>query len=263
VERNTTYKPYYIERKFRSIKRKIIWNFLQKKLDVILVSEFPKSGGSWYAKMLSEILDIPFPRNNSPLKFERSVLHGHVKYKDRYHKPIYVVRDGRDVVVSAYYHFLFENEYNIPEFVKNNRKKLNFKDYDDIEHNLPDFINYLYLDYGSKLGHTTWSRFVQDWADTDAFQVKYEDLLVKPVEIMVDSLKYLGKEADISVVEQVVENNKFNAQKKKTGSHQMSFVRKGISGDWKNYFNEKSKKVFKEFASKELIKLNYEKNDDW
>lgn len=138
-------------RKYRSIKRKIIWNFLQKKLDVILISEFPKSGGTWYAKMLAEILDILFPRNNLPVKFEKSILNGHVKYKTIYQKPIYIIRDERDVVVSAYYHFLFENEYNIPEFVNKNRMKLNFSDYNEIEHNLPTFMKYLYLDYGKTL----------------------------------------------------------------------------------------------------------------
>lgn len=46
-------------------------------------------------------------------------------------------------------------------------------------------------------------------------------------------------------------------------SLKISFERKGIAGDWKNHFNKESKKLFKEFSSKELIKLNYEKNDNW
>ena len=42
-----------------------------------------------------------------------------------------------------------------------------------------------------------------------------------------------------------------------------SFLRKGIVGDWKNYFNKESKKVFKEYAGRELIKLGYEKDFKW
>jgi hypothetical protein len=39
--------------------------------------------------------------------------------------------------------------------------------------------------------------------------------------------------------------------------------RKGIPGDWKNHFNEDHKKVFKERFNPLLVKLEYEKDDQW
>lgn len=263
MNRNTDRKPYYLERKIRSAKRKIIWHILQKPLGVVLVSEFPKSGGSWYAKMLAEILDLPFPRNNTPSKFRSSVLLGHVPYKKRFHKPIYVVRDGRDVMVSAYYHFLFENEYNIPEFVRSNRKKLNFGDFDNIEKNLPRFIEYMYFTHGKEIGHTTWSNYINEWTNTDALQIKYEDLLSKPLEKMAESVEYLDKTVSLDKIKSVVENNTFSVIQKENNDKQMSFARKGIAGDWKNHFSEEAKEVLKELGGKELILLGYEENDSW
>jgi hypothetical protein len=39
--------------------------------------------------------------------------------------------------------------------------------------------------------------------------------------------------------------------------------RKGVSGDWKNYFTAQHKSVFKEVAGQLLIDLGYEKDMDW
>ena len=41
------------------------------------------------------------------------------------------------------------------------------------------------------------------------------------------------------------------------------FLRKGIVGDWKNYFSPQTKAWFKEEAGEQLIKYGYEKTPDW
>lgn len=42
-----------------------------------------------------------------------------------------------------------------------------------------------------------------------------------------------------------------------------SFFRKGIAGDWKNYFTERDKQIFKEEAGDLLVNLGYEEGYDW
>ena len=42
-----------------------------------------------------------------------------------------------------------------------------------------------------------------------------------------------------------------------------SFFRKGVSGDWRNLFTERDKQIYKEEAGELLIKLGYEKDNDW
>ena len=40
-------------------------------------------------------------------------------------------------------------------------------------------------------------------------------------------------------------------------------ARKGIAGDWKNYFTQADAKLFLKIAGKQLIETGYEANDDW
>lgn len=39
--------------------------------------------------------------------------------------------------------------------------------------------------------------------------------------------------------------------------------RSGKTGEWKKYFNEKHKRIFKDVAGDLLVRLGYEKNNDW
>ena len=39
--------------------------------------------------------------------------------------------------------------------------------------------------------------------------------------------------------------------------------RLGKTGGWKEYFTEEHKKLFKDVAGDLLVRLGYEKNDDW
>jgi hypothetical protein len=39
--------------------------------------------------------------------------------------------------------------------------------------------------------------------------------------------------------------------------------RSGKTGDWKKYFTEAHKKIFKDVAGNLLVKLGYEKYNDW
>jgi hypothetical protein len=46
-------------------------------------------------------------------------------------------------------------------------------------------------------------------------------------------------------------------------SNKHSFVRKGITGDWKNHFTEEACQVFARHAGSQLIRLGFESNNDW
>jgi len=39
--------------------------------------------------------------------------------------------------------------------------------------------------------------------------------------------------------------------------------RSGKTGEWKKYFTDEHKKIFKDAAGDLLVKLGYEKNNDW
>ena len=95
-----------------AVLRQALWLYGSERLPLFLVTEFPKSGGSWVCQLLSAYLQLPYPRNVRP-RIESSVLHGHMLYHRRHRNVTVVLRDGRDVMVSAYYHYLQRTDRNL------------------------------------------------------------------------------------------------------------------------------------------------------
>jgi hypothetical protein len=229
-----------------------------------IVNEYPKSGGSWVGNMLSQALKIPFPRNRLPM-CKSSILHGHMMHSWNMHNILIVWRDGRDILISQYYHSLFENERGNSILVKKSRKDLNFNDYNDIENNLSKFMEYSYE--RKKLTNMNWSEFVDKWADhKKCVHVKYEDLRLNPVSELMRIIKDLsGEVLDHVSVSEIVEEHSFKKLSgRKPGEESVnSFLRKGVIGDWKNYFDRRACEQFNQYAGLALLKLKYEFNGSW
>ena len=120
--------------------------------------------------------------------------------------------------------------------------------------------------------HAPW---VRDWLKVISenkdmiMAVRYEDLNrdtkntlkkafrffnIKPEERLLDSLaaSKIIKEVDLEA-----------ALKKDLPGRLRSTARKGVVGDWKNYFTEAHKKRFKDVAGDVLVSLGYEKDYNW
>ena len=263
AERGLSWKRRVTGTKIEALVRKVMCYFLSRYLPLYIVTEYPKSGGSWVSQMLSDYLDIPFPRNQFP-KLQSSIMHGHYLYFPTMRNVFVVIRDGRDVMVSYYYHSLFKNERFNERLVAITRRKLQFSDYDDIEYNLPKFIEYKFTHEGYP--RFTWSEFVNSWLDKDVPIIKYENLLKDAVQELGRAIHKVCKtEPDKNRLWYIVEKYSFkNLAKRNPGEeNKYSFLRKGIAGDWKNKFSKEAREVFNYFAGKELIRLGYEKDDSW
>jgi len=233
-------------------------------IPLYIVNEYPKSGGTWLSQMLAEALDIPFPRNSFPV-LERSILHGHMMHSWNLKNLVFVWRDGRDVLVSQYYHYLFINEKGNEALVKKCRKAHGFRDYHDIETNLIAFMEYMYEKKPSP--KMSWSDFVIRWAQyKPAVHTKYEVLMQSTVEELDRILSALGfSELEFSILDGIVKKFSFASQcGREPGEENItSFMRKGVVGDWENHFSNKAKQVFNEYAGEALIQLGYETNESW
>lgn len=246
-----------------------------------LVVEYPKSGGSWLGQMISSYFDIPFSRNSFPT-YKMSLTHGHfVPTKNsKYINKIYLLmRDGRDVMVSFYYHSLIWNEKNklSPKDVIYTRKKLNFSDYNDIRTNLPRFIEFVF-DHNYSLffkfnSYGNWDSFNRKWLEhiekdnSNIIITKYEDLLKdtkKELTRLIDLTQGEGL-SDTEKISRIVRKYSFESQsKRKRGDENTSnFLRKGVSGDWESKFSKESADIFDQYAGEMLIKLGYEDNHEW
>ena len=125
-----------INGKFEQATRLLFVNSITFFNKSIIIVEYPKSGGTWLGQLMSGYLELPFPRNKFPTLL-RSIYHSH--YQPKYlipknRKILWLVRDGRDISVSFYYHqTLWSNKNKLdPKTVSYTRKKLAFKDYMDI-----------------------------------------------------------------------------------------------------------------------------------
>jgi hypothetical protein len=97
-------------------------------------------------------------------------------------------------------------------------------------------------------------------------EVRYEDLLERTPEETRRLLGFLGADTSRDVVEHCVNAASFEALSKgrQPGEEDVSsFYRKGVAGDWKNYFSERDKQIYKEIAGELLVRLGYEKDFDW
>ena len=97
-------------------------------------------------------------------------------------------------------------------------------------------------------------------------EVYYEDLLERPHEEVRRLAAFLGAADDDAAIEQAVSGASFEKLSKGRERGQedsSSFFRKGVSGDWKNYFTERNKEIYKEEAGELLIRLGYEKDYSW
>jgi|TARA_R110002096_G_scaffold272416_4_gene466074 hypothetical protein len=253
--------------KLDALQRLIMINCLSGFLPIYVVTEYPKSGGTWVGQMVSEILRVPFPRNKRP-DFQSCLLHTHLLYMRTIKNVLVVFRDGRDVMVSQYFHMLFENEKSSPILVKKTRGDLSFKDYHDVEHNLPTFIDYIFDKESSSVSpyHFTWTQFVNSWRGKDVATVKYEDMVAEPTYSLRTILRQMGRDGpDESYLDSVAKKYSFEnqAMRKPGEENRMSFLRKGRPGDWMEKFNRKSALLFDEYAGSELIELGYAVNRSW
>lgn len=251
-----------------AVRRLVLWHVLSGVTPYYLVSEFPKSGGSWVAQMLSAYLDVPFPRNKDVTVIRRqpSILHGHHLYSKHFKNAVYVLRDGRDVMVSAYFHMLFQNDRNPPWAIDRIRAELAFSDYDDVEGNLPQFIEYMFTKFSSGLFHFSWADFVYSVGGKNANCIRYEDLLEDTPGTFAAALARLnGREPEMERVREIAERFSFRQQTKRNAGEEdtTSFLRKGIAGDWLNKFTSEARQAFDKYAGEALLVAGYEKNRDW
>lgn len=226
---------------------------------IIYVAGYPKSGTTWITRLLGDVLDcrtggsIPredereiategFDRKNKSMIVRKGhfvlndtahlqpVQRPHQLYwkglREEEHKVVFVVRDPRDIVVSAAYHWKISSESALQNMV---------------------------MGTNSFRWVGSWTSYINRWfersAKFTAVLVRYEDMLKSSEELslLVEELDYpLTKSKIITAYERQsfksrtadVEKNgdKYNLGKE----FNRKFMRKGVVGDWRNHFSRKT-----------------------
>jgi hypothetical protein len=227
----------------------------------IVVTEYPKSGGSWLTSLIGDALHIPkrdiyvqpgfnlFDTSHHPwyedaaaYDFpEKSVIKSHelpasnmIGFDAAF---VHLVRDGRDVIVSRWF---FDKDF----LVRNG---------------ITQEFNIGFDDYVEKTARE-WQAYVTRWAHAGTPTVRYEDFLAAP-ELALSRLieTVAGSRLPDEAIQSAVARNtkeKFSKALGKTFKYN-TFVRKGIAGDWKNYFTDKHIDAFNSIAGDAMRMLGY------
>lgn len=208
----------------------------------ILVCEFPRSGANWIRDMIGDALQIPVPRYGLfPVSFE-ALVHSHFNYKVTSTPVVYVVRDGRDILVSHYYKALNTARYGSAS----QRKRVltfhrgiitGFRDA-PLGDNLRTFYEeWKSRPYGSRV---SWTEHIDTWLKEktpNIHVVRYEDMLAQPKETLSRITSDVAGEAvDEDIIDFAVERNRFE---RKTGrasgqAKDDENRRSGNAGGWRN-----------------------------
>lgn len=238
------------------------------------VSEYPKSGGTWVANMVSDYLQLPFPRFTIMPVGTRAVIQNHWRYHPGLHRVFYVYRDGRDVMVSYFFDRLrVAQNANASEAarVRGIYERVLGVGYDaeDATRLLPDFMRFEFTQPG-RGARVNWSQHVLEWhnrADrTNVVFLSYENLRSDPAGTLGAALKEItGDPVDDWRLEHAVDKFSFRriTGREPGESDPTQHARKGIVGDWKSYFTREAAEVFDAHAGEALVRLGYEPDRSW
>jgi hypothetical protein len=239
------------------------------------VSEYPKSGGTWLARMISDYLQIPFPRFSLLPPTFASVVHNHWAYQPGLRRVFYIYRDGRDVMTSLYFHRLrIARHTNRPgkRRLTHTYERLLGKNYDprDVVKHMRRFVEFEFSQPGRGTP-LSWRAHVEDWhrpeqrPGTIAY-LSYEELLSDCAETLGRAIETVtGQPIDPWQLDTTIEKL---SMKRQTGrdpgqSDMTQHIRKGVAGDWRNHFSREAAVLFNELAGDTLVRLGYEPDTNW
>ncbi|HMB21890.1 MAG TPA: sulfotransferase [Anaerolineales bacterium] len=205
-------------------------------------------------------------------KSPSSTIHGqavrdmHAVYPDA--KLVYIVRDGRDVLISERFRNLVEES----KFLKAEDRQI----IEELRKDQAQFTNgtrSIFTEAVIRRVAKGWVTNLQETEDEghrlfgkNYYSLRYEDLLAHPFDEMQRLWNFLGVQADPSLEQAITEEMSSNPDEEwqaKRNEDIASFLPKGHAGNWQRLFSARDKEVFKEIAGEMLIKWGYENSTDW
>ncbi|PIV25980.1 MAG: hypothetical protein COS37_08765 [Anaerolineae bacterium CG03_land_8_20_14_0_80_58_20] len=206
-------------------------------------------------------------------KSPSSTIHGqavrdmHAVYPDA--KLVYIVRDGRDVLISE----RFRNFVEESKFLSAEDKRI----IEDLRKDQTQFTNGTRSIFTETFIRRVAKGWVANLTETEDearrlfgesyFGMRYEDLLSTPFDEMTKLWKFLGaKKINKSLAKDIqteMSSNPDEEWQAQRNGDISSFLPKGQAGNWGRLFTARDKAVFKEIAGEMLVKWNCEKDLNW
>ncbi len=182
---------------------------------------------------------------------------------------IYIVRDGRDVLISERFrNFVEESRFLTAE----DRRIIS-----DLRAGQDQFTDGRRSIFTEAFIRRVAGGWVTNLSETEAegrrlfgkrfLSLRYEDLLARPVDEMERLWKFLGagkgkKSLEKKIKVEMASNPDEEWQHQRNGDI-ASFLPKGRAGNWQRLFTSRDRELFKEIAGAMLVKWGYEKDLRW
>ena len=235
----------------------------------LAVVEYPKSGGTWLARLLATALEWPFLDDWPSPVGNYCVLRGTTLKPNGKTNHVYVMRDPRDVYVSFFHHRARHWEGN-PRY-RDSWLGLHADPLDPqrIREQLPAYIRHE-RNFAGRRGAgaaETWSSHVAKYLDV-ADKVPgttYEALRSDPVSELRAVLKAVtGTQYSAEVAAAAVAAHDFEARKDaKEWNSSRSFLRAGKAGGWRQKFSREAGRVVEELDGDVMRRAGYEDTSTW
>lgn len=194
-------------------------------------------------------------------------------------RKVLVIRDLRDTLISLYFSLRYSHvEMSLVNYARNRL----------IQMSEVEGLIYLLGDESAQLSYPgqwteqytgrdeadrstrTWlshiARIQRTWMESDdRLLIRYEELVADEHRAFQRMIEYCEIDVDPAHLQQVINHNSFSARTgRKAGQEDiMSHQRKGIAGDWRNYFTDQLKSEFKVRFGNLLVETGYEESLNW
>ena len=232
--------------------------------DIFIVG-YPKSGNTWFKYLTASIvygIDLEFALDTLiqeviPAVYKRyykryrnpMIFVSHELPNPKYRRVIYILRDGRDVVVSNYHHI----------------KACLGKEIDFLETMRTEVIGSFHPI------KCKWHEHVEAWLSNpyhvQVITVKYENLKKSPVDELQRVCEFIGIKREKSFLESVAEKGSFEKMREREGKYGWDerfwpkgrplFIRRGVVGSYKHEMPPDVLESFLKEASETLKRCGY------
>jgi hypothetical protein len=247
----------------------------------VLIVGYPKSGNTWLTRLTAELLGAPVkgfwkePRTKEMAVEGESrvsdieVYKGHHSYgamrRDfSLSNVIYVVRDARDVAISAAHYFPFEPPSWFGKVTRCAGRLLPEARKETLE-NIRLCRMILALADGNREVSpwfaNAWDEHIYAYVDSGACVIRYEDLLATPERECRRVLAHFGVERSATQIQAAISAQSFQAAKhrfEQNGDQKRAdFLREGRAGSWLEAFSPAQHQFCRERFGPMLARLGY------
>lgn len=249
---------------------------------IIVVCGYPKSGTTWLSRLVAELVRCPlrgnwgYPPQNPGDTEGLDRQSAYACYKSHHAQPalaaslngidaavICIVRDPRDIVISAMHHFAV-----LPAWLDALARPLPFVRR-PLRRALPAGFGKRRMIDAVLSGDATvnewlslsWKEYYDSYRQSEALLVRYEDLLADPRSECRGILASLGLERSAETIDDAVRRQSFAARKaefaKSGDAYQFGFLRSGGSEYWRDELTATEKSRFGQQLAEDLRSLSY------